>query len=143
VATLKTLCCRNSLQRDPGVNFISPVVLAGVKSKIFDGVTTRIASTTVASDVMARHLPSGTLTFLLTACLVAARLRDWKLTLTLTARTMYVGLCDPTAGRSLLRAPCWSHHRSGATGCLLNKVHARGDAEFGVDVGKMGLHGAG
>jgi hypothetical protein len=54
------------------------VVLAGVKSKILDGVTTRIASTTVASEVMARHLPSGTLTFLLTACLVAARLRDWE-----------------------------------------------------------------
>jgi hypothetical protein len=27
-------------------------------------------------------------------------------------------------------------------GCFLNELHARGEAEFGVDVGEAGLHGA-
>ena len=27
-------------------------------------------------------------------------------------------------------------------GSLLNELHARGEAEFGVDVGEVGLHGA-
>jgi hypothetical protein len=32
--------------------------------------------------------------------------------------------------------------RSVAAGSLLNQLHAEGDAEFGVDVGEVGLHGA-
>src|ERR1700758_1789281 len=32
--------------------------------------------------------------------------------------------------------------RSGLAGSLLNELDARGEAEFGVDVGEVGLHGA-
>jgi len=32
--------------------------------------------------------------------------------------------------------------RSGVSGCFLRELHAGGDAEFGVDVGEVGLHGA-
>ncbi|MCV7402038.1 hypothetical protein H7K24_18000 [Mycobacterium fragae] len=42
---------------------------------------------------------------LLTACLVAGRLRDWQLTLTLTARTMYVWRWYVTP---LQAAPCFA-----------------------------------
>jgi len=35
---------------------------------------------------------------------------------------------------------CWC--RSGVAGCFLGELHARGEAEFGVDVGEVGLHGA-
>ena len=31
---------------------------------------------------------------------------------------------------------------SGVAGCFLDQLHARGEAEFGVDVGEVGLHGA-
>ena len=31
---------------------------------------------------------------------------------------------------------------SGVAGCFLGESHAGGEAEFGVDVGEMGLHGA-
>ena len=31
---------------------------------------------------------------------------------------------------------------SGVAGCFLSELHARGQAEFGVDVGEVGLHGA-
>ena len=30
---------------------------------------------------------------------------------------------------------------SGVARCFLGKLHARGEAEFGVDVGEVGLHG--
>ncbi len=32
--------------------------------------------------------------------------------------------------------------RSGVAGCFLDELHPRGEAEFGVDVGEVGLHGA-
>ena len=31
--------------------------------------------------------------------------------------------------------------RSAVPGCFLNELHPRGQPEFGVDVGEMGLHG--
>ncbi len=39
----------------------------------------------------------------------------------------------PTMGAALV---------SGVAGCFLGELHARGEAEFGVDVGEVGLHGA-
>src|SRR5262249_44382858 len=38
--------------------------------------------------------------------------------------------------------PGSSPRRSGMASSLLNELHARGEAEFGVDVGEVGLHGA-
>ena len=32
--------------------------------------------------------------------------------------------------------------RSGVAGCFLDELYAAGEAEFGVDVGEVGLHGA-
>ena len=32
---------------------------------------------------------------------------------------------------------------SGVAGCFLDELHTRGQTEFGVDVGEVGLHGAG
>jgi hypothetical protein len=32
---------------------------------------------------------------------------------------------------------------SGVARCLLGELYSRGEAEFGVDVGEVGLHGAG
>jgi hypothetical protein len=31
---------------------------------------------------------------------------------------------------------------SAVPGCFLRELHARGESEFGVDVGEVGLHGA-
>ena len=33
-------------------------------------------------------------------------------------------------------------HFSGVLGCFLGELHARGQAELGVDVGEVRLHGA-
>src|SRR4029077_19891957 len=38
---------------------------------------------------------------------------------------------------------CRSRHLSAVSGCFLRELHAGGEAEFGVDVGEVGLHGAG
>ena len=43
------------------------------------------------------------------------------------------------APRKFIRA---SSSRSTVAGCLLNELHARGQAKLGVDVGEVGLHGA-
>jgi len=55
---------------------------------------------------------------------------------------------DNNADKSLLIArragagAASPQQRSSVPGCLLGELHARGEAEFGVDVGEMGLHGA-
>jgi len=36
----------------------------------------------------------------------------------------------------------WAPRGLGVAGCLLDELHAAGEAEFGVDVGEVGLHGA-
>jgi hypothetical protein len=36
----------------------------------------------------------------------------------------------------------WAPGGLGVAGCFLDELHAAGEAEFGVDVGEVGLHGA-
>jgi len=38
--------------------------------------------------------------------------------------------------------PGWTVCWSGVASYFLREMHARGEAEFGVDVGEVGLHGA-
>jgi hypothetical protein len=41
------------------------------------------------------------------------------------------------------RPTCLDSGASGVTGNLLSELHARGEPEFGVDVGEVGFHRAG
>ena len=41
-----------------------------------------------------------------------------------------------------LALPRFSRQRSGVAGCFLDELYAAGEAEFGEDVGEVGLHGA-
>ena len=45
--------------------------------------------------------------------------------------------CTPSMVQACCCAGC-----SGVAGCLLSELHARGESQFGVDVGEVGLHGA-
>jgi hypothetical protein len=40
------------------------------------------------------------------------------------------------------RRKAWPPEGLGVAGCFLDELHARGESEFGVDVGEVGLHGA-
>ena len=77
---------------------------------------------------MAGQLPSGTVTFLLTASLVAGRLRDWDLALTLSLQTLYLWRWSSAL---LQLAPCLAlcaralaEHRPETAGLLRGAAYA-------------------